>query len=283
MNKIQEAVIAEMVIKDMEARLDPSQYGNKKNTSIQQYLVKLLHRILATVDRNSRHKINAVLLSFIDWRQAYSRQCHLLGIKSFQENGVRPALIPLLCSYFKEREMRVKWRQQLSKPRKLPGGGAMGATLRNHEFSSQTNHNADCIPAEERFKWVDDLTVLDRINLVNMRLRTYNITQHVALDIPTHGQFIDSNNLKTQKYLNEINQWTENQKMSINQNKTKAMLINFTQKQFTTRLFLRKEPVEFVDKMKILGVTINNQLNWDKNTAILVKKVNQRKQLLRAV
>ena len=58
--------------------------------------------------------------------------------------------------------------------------------------------------------------------------------------------------------------------MSINQNK--AMLINFTQKQFTTRLFLKGEPVEFVDKMKILGVTINNQLNWDKNTAILVKK-----------
>ena len=159
----------------------------------------------------------------------------------------------------------------------------MGATLGNHEFSSQTNHNADCVPADDRWKWVDDLTVLERINLVNMRLRTYNITQHVASDIPTHGQFIDSNDLKTQKYLTEINQWTENQKMSINQNKTNAMLINFTQKQFTTRLFLKGESVELVDKIKILGVTINNQLNWDENTAILVRKVNQRMQLLRAV
>ena len=33
--------------------------------------------------------------------------------------------------------------------------------------------------------------------------------------------------------------------------------------------------------MKILGVTINNQLSWNENTAILVRKVNQRMQLFR--
>ena len=71
-NKIQETAIAEMVIKDMQDNLDPSQYGNRKHASIHHYLVKLLHRILATVDRNSRHEINAVLCSFVDWRQAYS-------------------------------------------------------------------------------------------------------------------------------------------------------------------------------------------------------------------
>ena len=115
MNKIQEKVIAEMVIEDMEKYLDPSQYGNRKETSIQHYLVKLLHRILASVDNNSRNEINAILCSFVDWRQAYSRQCHLLGIQSFQKNGVRPALIPLLASYFQDREMTVKWRGHISK------------------------------------------------------------------------------------------------------------------------------------------------------------------------
>jgi hypothetical protein len=38
-----------------------------------------------------------------------------------------------------------------------------------------------------------------------------------------------------------------------------------------------------VDKIKILGVTVTNKLDWSENTAILVKKVNQRMQLLRAV
>ena len=133
----------------MQNHLDPSQYGNKKQTSIQHYLVKLLYRILQALDNNNGNEINAVLCLFVDWRQAYSRQCHILGIKSFQENGVRPSLIPLLSSYFMEREMRVKWRGKISKSRKLPGGGAMGATLGNMEFTSQTNHNADCVPPED--------------------------------------------------------------------------------------------------------------------------------------
>ena len=43
------------------------------------------------------------------------------------------------------------------------------------------------------------------------------------------------------------------------------------------------EQIELVDKMKILGVTVTRQLNWNENTAMLVKKVNRRIQLLRAV
>ena len=34
LNKIMEKIVSEMVISDMKAKLDPSQYGNQKNTSI---------------------------------------------------------------------------------------------------------------------------------------------------------------------------------------------------------------------------------------------------------
>ena len=90
---------------------------------------------------------------------------------------------------------------------------------------------------------------------------------------------MNSQELKTQHYLTEIDQWTINQKMEINQNKTKAMLMNFTnQNQFTTRLQLKGKSIEIVDKIKILGVTVNNQLDFS-----IGEKVNQRMQLLRAV
>jgi hypothetical protein len=45
----------------------------------------------------------------------------LFGVQSFLNNGVQPSLIPLLLSYFEEREMRVKWHGKLSQLRKLPG------------------------------------------------------------------------------------------------------------------------------------------------------------------
>ena len=104
LNKIMEKIVSEMVILDMKDKLDPSQFGNQKNLSIQHYLIRLLHRIVSNVDRNSKGEVNAVLCMFIDWKQAYSRQCHTLGVQSFLKNGVLPALIPLLISYFKDRE-----------------------------------------------------------------------------------------------------------------------------------------------------------------------------------
>ena len=99
-NKIHEMVICEMLIADMSANLDPTQYGNKKRCSIVHYLIRMVQRILSETERNSRGEVNAILITFIDWKQAYSRQSHILGVKSFLANGVRPSLIPLLVSYF---------------------------------------------------------------------------------------------------------------------------------------------------------------------------------------
>jgi hypothetical protein len=273
-----------MVICDMSDKLDPSQYGNQKHTSIQHYLVRMLHRILTNVDRNSKGEVNAVLCMFVDWKQAYSRQCHTLGIQSFIDNGVRPSLIPVLVSYFEDRQMRVKWHGKLSAPRKLPGGGAMGASLGNWEYLSQTNNNADCIPEEDRFKFVDDLSTLEIINLLTVGMSSFHMKSQVPNDIPIHGQYIDSSNLKSQDYLNKINKWTEDHKMVINQKKTKAMVFNFTDNhQFTTRLQLKGENIEIVKQMKILGTIVTDKMSWDDNCQHLIKKVNARMQLLRNI
>ena len=83
-----EKIVSEMVIFDMKGALDPSQYGNQKHISIQHYLVRLLNRNITSVDKNSKGEVNAVLCMFIDWKQAYSRQCHTLGVQSFIKNGV---------------------------------------------------------------------------------------------------------------------------------------------------------------------------------------------------
>ena len=178
--------------------------------------------------------------------------------------------------------MRVKWHGLVSSLRDLPGGGAMGSTLGVWEYLSQTNSNTDMVPEEDRFKFVDDLTVLEIVNLLSVGLSSYNITQQVPSDIPTHGQFIHQDHLKTQDYLNQINEWTENQQMVISQQKTKSMIFNFNDKyQFTTRLQLKGENVEIVDQMKILGTIVRSDLSWNSNCEYLIKKVNKMMQLVR--
>ena len=160
--------ICEMIASDMETRVDPSQHGNRKRTGIQHFLIRLIHRILSETDNNSRGENRAVLYTFIDWKQAYSRHSHILGVKSFLKNGVRPSLIPLLILYFQSREIPIKLHNKISKPRQMPGSGAMGSTIGNMEFDSQTNNNADSVPEENSFKFVDDLSVLEIINIMNI-------------------------------------------------------------------------------------------------------------------
>ena len=106
----------------------------------------------------------------------------------------------------------------------------------------------------------------------------------VPSDVPTHGQVIDAQNLKSQAYLDKINEWTNNHKMIISEKKTKVMLFNFTDNyQFTTWLQLKGSNVEVVDQMKILGTIVTDKLSWDNNCSQLIRKVNSRMQLLRGV
>ena len=169
----------------------------------------------------------------------------------------------------------------VSKIRDLPGSRAMGANLEILENLSETNDIANCVPQDDRFRFIDDLTTLEVIKLLSVGLSTYNVKQHVPSDIPTHGQIIDRQHLKSQQYLNEINKWSNEHMMKINKKKTKAMLFNFTHNfQFTTNLCLEDEQIEIVQKMKILGTIISENLSWDANCENIIRKVTKRMQML---
>ena len=128
----------------------------------------MIDKILKSVDKNSKTESLAVSATLVDWKQAFPRQCPKLGIQSFIKNGVRPALIPILIDYFQSRRMKVKWHGEVSKERELKGGGPQGGTFRIWEYLSQSNDNANCISEDERFKFVDDLSFLEIINLLSV-------------------------------------------------------------------------------------------------------------------
>ena len=156
---------------------------------------------------------------------------------------------------------KFRWRR--------PQGGTLGVW----EYQSQSNDNANCVEPEDRFKWVDDLTLLEIINIISIWISSYNIKNHVPSDIKTHNQFIHEGNLKSQTYLEEINDWTLQHKMALNEKKTKNMIFNFTEKfQFSIRPNLNGKNIDVVQKTKLLGTIVTNDLNCEENTASCVKK-----------
>jgi hypothetical protein len=112
--------------------------------------------------------------------------------------------------------MEVKWNGVTSTERELNGGGPQGATFGIWEYLVQSNNSADCVNPDYRYKFVDDLTLLEKINLLVIGLSSFNCKSTVPYNIPTHNQFIPAEHLESQGNLKEIQEWTENRKMILN-------------------------------------------------------------------
>ena len=242
----------------------------------------MLHRILVSLDNPKRNESFAAMLLLIDWRQAFDRQCHYLGMKSFIANGVRNSIIPVLTNYFQDRKMQVKWKGTLSTARSMPGGGPQGSHLGSLEYDSQSNDAGNLVSETDRFKFVDDMSLLDILNLLACNLIEYDFTQHVASDIPTGFKFLPGKDSHAQHILDNVASWTDEKKMSLNEDKSKVMIINFTKNnQFATRLTINDKVLETVEETKLLGSIISSDLTWHRNTDYLVKKGYQRLEILK--
>ena len=280
-SKITDKVIAELLADDMLDKRDKSQYGNQKNLSTQHYLVKMLHKILVSVDRSSQHEAFCAILHMVDWAQAFDRQSHKLGVQSFIDNGVRPALIPVLVNFFQDRKMRVKWKGHISTFRNLNGGGPQGGTLGIEEYLSQSNDNCDFLPDDEKFKYIDDLSMLEIINLISIGIASYNFKAHVASDIGVKNSYLPAENIQSQQFINSIEQWTDRKEMKLNSEKSKFMLINFTKNyQVNTRLYMEEKLLTQVSKTRLLGIILRDDLSFKSNTEFITKKAYKRMSIL---
>ena len=170
----------------------------------------------------------------------------------------------------------------MSSIRSMPGGGPQGCHLGQLEYLSQSDKSGDCVADEDRFKFIDDMSLLEILNLIACGLLEYDFTQHVASDIPTEGKFLDTQNCKSQKILDEVVKWTENNKAKLNENKTQVMIFNPTKNhQFGIRLHMNGKLLETVDKVTLLGTIISTDLTWSSNTHYIVRKAYQRLEIIK--
>ena len=219
----------------------------------------------------------SVILNMVDWSQAFDRLSHKNGVESFIENGVRPSLIPLLINFFQNRKMRVKWKGKVSKEHILNGGGPQGGLMGILEYLSQTNNNTDFISEDLKFKFIDDLSFLEILNLISQGLCSYNMKFHVASNVSVHNQYLPPESLQSQSNLDKISTWTKDHQMQLNIEKSKFMVFNFTDNyQFNTKLCIDEKPLEQVREERLLGVVINDKLTWESNTQFIVRKAYKR-------
>ena len=137
---------------------------------------------------------------------------------------------------------------------------------------------------DHRFKFVDDASVLEIVNLLSIGIASHNCKQQVPSNIHSHNQFIHAEYLKSQQYLETVHQWSEDNLMELNIEKSKNMIFNFTYNyQFSTDISHHGNVLETVEETKLLGTIITSDLKWHKNTEYLVKKANARMRILHKI
>ena len=85
-----------------------------------------------------------------------------------------------------------------STTRDLPGGVPQGCTFGLLEYISNSNDIADHVAQDMRYKFMDDLSVLDKLNLIVVGLSSYNFRNHAASDIGIDQKYLPSQNFLSQ-------------------------------------------------------------------------------------
>ena len=179
-SKLFEGFLKDWIMEDVWKNIDNGQYGGQAGIGTEHLLVCFIDRIQYLLD-NYPDK-SAVIATCLDWSAAFDRQDPTLAIIKFLKMGVRPSIIPLLCSYLTGRRMRVKFNGEVSKILTLIGGGPQGTLLGGLEYMAQSNDNAEIVPTQDRFKFIDDLSILNLVLLSGL-LVEYDFFNHVASDI----------------------------------------------------------------------------------------------------
>ena len=276
-SKVFESFIKDWVVEDITPNIDIGQFGGRKGMGTEHMLVCLVNRILSLLDNKAEPTV--VIAAMVDWTSAFDRQDPTLAIQKFIKMGVRPALIPILISYLSERRMRVKFNGEISEEHQLVGGGPQGTLLGGLEYLVQSNDNADCVDQEDRFKYVDDLSILEVLFLTGI-LIDYDCLNHVPSDIGVDQQFLPPEKFDTQGTLNQISRWTDNNLMQINVSKTKYMLFTRSRSNFATRLKVNTTNIDQIKETKVVGVWLTDDLTWDKNTKEIIRKAFSRMSML---
>ena len=258
---------------DIWRNIDVGQFGGQTGLGTEHMVVSFLDRILELLDRHPDR--SAVIATCLDWFQAFDRQDPTLAILKFIKIGVRPSLIPLLVSYLSDRKMKVKFNGAMSEFLSLIGGGPQGTLLGGIEYLAQSNDNADIVPPKDRFKYVDDLSILELICFAGLLIE-YNFFQHVASDVGKDQLYLPANNLKTQDNLDYISKWTNENLMKLNVTKCNYMIFSRSKTKFATRIKINNETIDRISMTKLLGVWISEDLSWSKNCKEICRKAYSR-------
>lgn len=178
---------------------------------------------------------------YIDFSKAFDRIQHATLLEKLQLYGIRGVPLLLIKSYLKHRFQCVSIGTAVSSLQQVVTGVPQGSIL-------------------------GPLLFILYINDIN----TINKTPTYVIYADDTSLFFTGKNLQIlapeiNNALEDIQKWSKENSLLINDKKTKAVLFHPRQLSVTidSSLFLGTAPIEFVNSIKILGVLFQKNMSWD--------------------
>ncbi|CAF0861672.1 unnamed protein product, partial [Brachionus calyciflorus] len=228
--------------------LTGDQHGFRSNHSCE----SALHEILSEINKIRSKRLIGLLL-FIDFKKAFytvDAQILLLKLKKY---GFSDTAINLIRNYFDNRVQVVKIDDFKSEPLDIRLGVPQGSVLGPLFFLLFIN---------DLSKYLDNITVklfADDTTIINCADNIEDLLSHFSLAIK------------------KLILWCDLNRIDINWDKTKVMFVtNKKNVNIPEKLKIEGSEIEVVDNFKLLGITIDNKLNFLKYVSDLRNSINKR-------
>lgn len=236
----------------------------------------------------------------VDFSKAFNRQDHNILITKLNDMNVPAWLLRLVMAFLSNRSMVVRYKGSTSSSKPLPGGGPQGTLLglllflvliNDAGFDDQKNDNGENITRRKHFKaantihlkYVDDLTMAEAIKMKE-KLVSVPVSERPLPDTfhARTGHVLPREQSALHHQLLETQQYAKDNKMKVNNKKTKLMLFNNCKKwDFMPELRLDGHDMVLEEEMRLLGVVIRSDMKWSSNTENIVKKGYNRVWIMR--
>ena len=250
--KIMEGFTITKLLPELDNKIDVRQYA-RKGHSTTDALLYLLQAIYEAIDRGN----TAARIFFADdFSKGFDLIDHNILLRMLKTLDVSPMLIGWISAFLTNRQQAVKVGEITSEWRTIKGGIPRGTKLGVILFAVMTNDLiVDCMPL--RIKFVDDTTALEIIPR-----NSISLLNHVATD---------------------VHEFSSTQNMKLNPGKCKEMFINFMHDHniLVNPIVLGNKEIECVTNYKLLGVYLNEDLDWNTHIDYIFKKACKRLYSLR--
>ena len=223
-SKLYKSFIYDWLMDVIKPHLDPDQFG-MKGSSITHCLIKFLHFIHGSLDDNTQ---TAVIAAFFDMSKAYNRVDHNLLVQDLADMKCPSWLLKIVIAFLSDRFLIFSYKGNITSPRSLPGGAPQGCLLAVIFFIVKFNSALLRPPIPRplnssgvKAKYMDDTSAAVSLNLMvclandpESRPKPLKYCERTEQILPIHNNYLQS-------YINEMESFSDLNKMKINFNETK--------------------------------------------------------------